>query len=1009
MDDLEQRNASSSASSSSDDSDGENDHMMLDEVAEPAMAAEDLAALQEQIASSPYDYEAHLKCITELQRAGDLKQVKAARERMAETFPLPENVWMDWIRDESKIATTTAENIYILDLYKKACHDYLSADIWFAYLSFVTEIFEEMRDWDESPWLCTDDVRGIFENADEALGLHYTDGAKVWGAYRDFEVALCKRWDGLARGEQVEHIRDMYLKRLQVPHAQLSDTLAEYSAFEKVFEPAKSEERMKQIKKTLTKTEKICHEYEPYEEALVSSGHALTAYLNYLGMEKLPSKGENAARIRILYERAIARHSLDSTLWDAYITDMMAMVDDEPFLTSIAQRAVRNCPWIAEPWCHLMRVMERYGQPADNIEATYQRAFGMVSPLANMEETIKLIQSRHDYNMRRIDWRQGASQEAKLAIERLAQDISAVQAAFPPGDPYLRLERTLLRIYVDRVSDFEAARELFGSVTYMFPQQSEIWVEYAEFERRHGAPAHARAIFKKSSMSETDWPERIFQAWLQFEREYSDVPTYYAALATINKKRATQEQARVRAETKLQTTPRTAAGDKKHSGERKPQPPKESRKHPRDSEAEADVSKGKKQKSSNAKGESEMVVAPAKAELPKPKPSEYHTVSSEMGGHMLYVTNLPSDATESQLNEIFAKHGKIIDLYIQPNPATNEREAYVEFANVEQVREAYTVNGTELSGTPLQVARCKSARVPRHSFAGAHEAHKIFVSNLPSNTVKNDLRKIFDKFGELIDIRLLIKDKTFAYIEFANKESAATSLQADGTKLHDQAISVAISNPSKARADPKEVYIANLPSDTQDADVRTLFKDIGPVQDVRLQQFADGHFKGTAFAEFQTAEQAKAALSLNGTDWRDHTISVTVPLPRGGGFGRGGARGGGHRGGHGGGGHRGGRGGGGGGGGPPRAGVGHRGITNGHGTAGNASLKNIAPTSLVPRTATRAGTNKGPRPAAAGANEAKTAEKTGTTTAPSSSSGPAPPHAGSKNQDDFRKMLAGKK
>ncbi|KAJ3174635.1 RNA-binding protein 4F [Geranomyces variabilis] len=973
--------------------------MELDDVPEPAVSSAELTALSEQLAASPYDFDAHVKYITELRRAGDIGRLKTAREHMAQTFPLPENLWKEWVGDESKIATTTAEKNHVLGLYKRACEDYLSCDLWSAYLSFVTEEYDEQLENgdDENPWLDLDGVRAIFDQADQAVGLHYTDGFKVWAAYRDFEMALCKRMSDASRGEQVERIREMYLKRLHVPHAQLRETLAEYAAFEKELDPAKSEERLKQIMKGYAKTEKICHEYDTSEEALVSSDHALSAYLNYLGMEKLPSKGANAARVRTLYERAIARHSLDSTLWDAYITDMMVMIDDELFIISIAQRAVRNCPWVAQPWSHLMRAMELYGRPAEEIEATYQRAFGMVSSLANMEEDIKLMQTRHDYKVRRVDWTQGASQEAKRAIECLVQDISAIHTAFPPGDPYLRLERTLLRIYLDRISDFDAARELFGTVTYTFPQQSEIWVLYAEFERQHGAPAHARAIFKKSSAAETDWPERIFESWLQFEREYGDVMDYYSALATITKKRATLETARVWAKTDSQPGPKVAAATKKSSGARQAQP-KESRKHPRDPDADdANASsKGKKHKSNgNATPGSETVAAPEKAALPKPKPSEYHTVNSEMGGHMLYVTNLPSDVSESQLKDEFAKHGQIIDLYIQPNPETHETEAYVEFANVEQVREAYTVNGTELAGSTLQVARCKSARVPRSGFAGAKEAHKIFVSNLPTNTVKGDLRKIFEKFGKLGDIRLVVKDKTFAYIEFVDKESAAASLQADGTGLHGKTISVAISNPSIARADSKEVYMANLPDEINDADVKALFKDIGPVHAVRLQKTPDGRrFKGSAFVEFQTAEHAKAALSLNGTQWREHAISVTVPIPRGGAFR---ARGGGHRGGRGG--YRGG-------GGPPRAGLGQGEVSNGHGVAGSTYLKQMTPSSLVPRTAARAGPSKTPKPVTR--SEPKNGSAA-TTASSSSSRGPAPPHAGSKNQDDFRKMLAGKK
>lgn len=81
----------------------------------------------------------------------------------------------------------------VLDLVNKYLCERLctfllqSIPLWLHHLEFVEE-----RDMDVAE--CTEagiaKMRALFERALTATGLHFTEGGKVWEAYRDYEAAL---------------------------------------------------------------------------------------------------------------------------------------------------------------------------------------------------------------------------------------------------------------------------------------------------------------------------------------------------------------------------------------------------------------------------------------------------------------------------------------------------------------------------------------------------------------------------------------------------------------------------------------------------------------------------------------------------------------------------------------------------------------------------------------------------------------------------------------------------
>lgn len=102
----------------------------------------------EELAAKPYDYALHL---ANIRAAGDDEEREDARKFMAQMLPLTEELWLDWIKDktlkfeESDQESSLEAAVEVLELYKRACGDYLSMRIRRNYAHFVVKLWYTMR------------------------------------------------------------------------------------------------------------------------------------------------------------------------------------------------------------------------------------------------------------------------------------------------------------------------------------------------------------------------------------------------------------------------------------------------------------------------------------------------------------------------------------------------------------------------------------------------------------------------------------------------------------------------------------------------------------------------------------------------------------------------------------------------------------------------------------------------------------------------------------------------
>jgi RNA recognition motif-containing protein len=93
-----------------------------------------------------------------------------------------------------------------------------------------------------------------------------------------------------------------------------------------------------------------------------------------------------------------------------------------------------------------------------------------------------------------------------------------------------------------------------------------------------------------------------------------------------------------------------------------------------------------------------------------------------------------------------------------------------------------------------------------------------------------------------------------------------------------------------------KLYVGNLPYNTADADLQTLFSQAGTVKSAQvIRDRASGRSKGFGFVEMSSSEEAQSAITMfHGKDFSGRPLTVNLARPReerpGGGFRSGGGR-----------------------------------------------------------------------------------------------------------------------
>ncbi|CAG8586062.1 26639_t:CDS:10, partial [Racocetra persica] len=770
-------------------------------------------------------------------------------------------MWFEWIQEEARSASTKEEKKKVIHQYSETVKEYLSIELWKEYINYVIQEYksslEEMDETgDNSGEVVTlDQIRLVFAEAIKKTGNVVPESHIVWDVCKEFEEQILEA--SPRDDEQKNRVQKMYLDRIKVPHAK--KTFSDYSSFVTKYDNPNYEKHMVDANASFSQAKRKYYERDHYEQTLIASGNGLDKYMEYIEFEKKQS-APNWQAVRTLYERAIVFHYLDPSLWENYVFQLIDKKFPNNMVLGVAERSVRNCPWSGDLWGHYIRVLEKDYDSHNEIKDIISKATSNEMLNNNVDELVKVLLAYCDFERRKIKPPLNSENTLSL-INTIQESLQTVKQFFPSGDPNYRLERYLIEIETLN-KNITKAREVWENLIKTHGKGSETWIRYIEWERFMGNHDEIHKKFKRASQQNTDWPERIFDAWEQFEHQYGTLDSLENALMFIRKqmkvvahrraKNATLEVQNVGTEQAFQvptTFDNTQAEVSQSSKVSQPEI----------SEPGNDAKK-RKPEEDEPQLEGSPAYKKSKAQHPeKPKRDREFTT--------VVASNLPLDVTEGQLKNLFNECGKIVDIHIIEDSEKAQKSAHIEFAKRDDVPAALTKDKKKIGDNEINVYKITE--------------HTLFITNFPETA---NLEEMFDKYGKIISIRYPsrnLRAGRFCYIEYENRESALSALEMNGFEIETgKKLNVVISNPSlkKTRSPPKqnEIYIRNLPSHVERSELETLCKTHGSVIDVRIPTTKDKKCRGIAFVEFDNEEHAKAALALHNTEFKECILNVTL-------------------------------------------------------------------------------------------------------------------------------------
>ncbi|TNN51187.1 Squamous cell carcinoma antigen recognized by T-cells 3 [Liparis tanakae] len=796
----------------------------------------EIQRLEEQLSINAFDYNCHLDLIKVLKQEGELLRLRKARQKMSELFPLTEEIWLDWLKDEIRLTEEEPNREKVYELFETAVIDYICPEIWLEYAQYSIGGMGSPGGVDK--------VRAIFERAVTAVGLHMTKGHVVWEAFREFENVMLstvqpphgrilnqEEQDRLKA--QIERIHTLFRRQLAVPFMDMEATYAEYEEWS---EDGVADTVTHQYKKALQQLAK-CKSFE--EALLVAEPPKLAEYQSYIDFEL---KEGDPARVQIIFERTLAENCLVPDMWAKYTTYLDRQLKIKGMVLSSHERAVRNCPWTMGLWKSYLLAQERHGADHQTVSDLFETA--LKAGFIQATDYVEIWQTYLDYLRRRVDFSKESSKELEelrgafsRSLDYMTQDVE--ERFGESGDPSCITMQIWARIEALHCKNIQKARELWDSImTKGNSKFANMWLEYYNLERSYGDPLHCRKALHRAVQCTADYPEHVSEVLLTFERVEGSLEDWDVAVQKTETRLMRVNAQRAKAAEKEANLAGQDAGraDQRRKTKMDKKGPKNVQKGTRAGEkrkAEQDDNTGTKRQRGNGNQPSEHMEteagrsgrsAPpgykpalhgnkrAAAAVNKPdddddKPELRNDSSSVFISNLAYTLEEP----EAKLRTQFESCGPITQ--IRPVFATKgnfKGYGYVQFESAVSVAEALKLDRREVEGRPMFVSPCvdknKNPDFKMFKYNTSMEKQKIFISGLPFSCSKEQLEEICKGLGTIKDIRMVTyrsgKPKGLAYVEFADEAQASQAvLKLDGMVVEENTISVAISNPPSRNVD----------------------------------------------------------------------------------------------------------------------------------------------------------------------------------------------------------------
>lgn len=805
--------------------------------------------LLHNVESNLYSYDAHRALIEKLKTMAGMDEVlQGARTTMVAVILPTEDMWVDWI-DESLSSDKDPREIQeIMAMAVRSCP---TVTLWRKYMSFLIDLYRKYQSDPSSdpriegfPYLDYDLLKAELLAGVEATTYYIPDGQKVWQVYQEFMTYCLEKSPSM-----LPEVREMYVQRISVPHAQIDDTFSQYSSFITAYDNANYESLMVSAQKKYSQAKASLQSCDEWESALGSDPTNLSIYADYIQWElHRPKKYFDQNMVKALYERAIMINQFTPEIWDDYILFLCDQIFTQETVDSVVTRATRACPWSGTLWAHKIRLGE-----VNNLDE--EQMLEVKSTLDGVS-SLNAKEGFEEWKIARTAWlsylyRLNLSHDDELkseVVDACQECIEKLNSA--KSCRTLDMEQIIVEI-LTKLDCMDEARAAFGVFSKYQGIKAEFWIKWFQWEQVHGDYQSALNVITRAiSRNYVDYPEQLTQAYVEYER--LNGTAYSIQNSIIKSRHKLRAVARKRAEEESRSQSRAAT------------------EIPLGQPADDTASNSVQKRPLESAGTEENKVSRSKKHKKRSTHDREHNTVT--------VSNLPMEVTEDDLANFFADCGQIKSSSIHQVRGCSS-VALVEFSTEEDKLAALTRDKKKLKGQQVVVASGGDATV--------------WVTNFPPEYTEESLRSLFEPFGPVVNIRFpsLKYDSTrrFCYVQYVLPESAGQAVQhLDGKAVGEgDALVVNISDPSKhhERNDPisekRELFVKDIDFKTVDKQqLDDLFSKYGTIELLRLpasktKGATNKLHDGYAFIIYSTGEEAQRALELDGSKLGSRNISVS--------------------------------------------------------------------------------------------------------------------------------------
>ncbi|CAH9078127.1 unnamed protein product [Cuscuta europaea] len=253
--------------------------------------------------------------------------------------------------------------------------------------------------------------------------------------------------------------------------------------------------------------------------------------------------------------------------------------------------------------------------------------------------------------------------------------------------------------------------------------------------------------------------------------------------------------------------------------------------------------------------------------------------SNQYAATSLYVGDLESNVSDSQLFELFSQVGQVVSVRVCRDLSTRRSlgYGYVNFANASDAGRAIELlNFSPLNNKAIRIMYSHRDPSLRKSGTG-----NIFIKNLDKSIDNKALCETFSSFGNILSCKIATdsngQSKGYGFVQYSNEEAAQNAIdKLNGMLMNDKQVYVGPflrkqeREPTTGKMKFNNVYVKNLSESTTDEDLKKIFGEFGDITSAVVMRDADGKSKCFGFVNFDnTDDAAKAVEALNGKKFED--------------------------------------------------------------------------------------------------------------------------------------------